>query len=477
MRAIALLATHNERRFIEPCLEHLHSQGVDTYLIDNDSTDGTVELAERHLGRGLIGIEEFPHNGVYDWRGLLRRKERLAGELEADWFIHLDADEIRLPPSGYRTLTEALGAVDDAGYNAVNFIEFTFMPTREEPDHDHPDFERTLRTYYPFSPAFPHQLKAWKKTDTVDLASKAGHKVQFPGLKMYPESFPMKHYLFLSVPHAIEKYVGRNFDPGEVESGWHGWRARITADDFRLPSRNELRFAPSDRDLDPGEPRIRHWVDSSLRAKQAGPPPLVRRGSPERAEIALTFDDGPSRWTAEIAAVFEEHGCRATFFLSGPAVETRPEDVAILVAAGHELGNHLWSHTDASTQGSDEIRAELERTAEAIQRAGGGRTDLVRPPYFKGPENVAEAVRGSGVRAIVLRSIAVSDWAAGSAAEIVEPVLAAAGPGDIVCLHDGISSDKRDKDTRDPTAAAVRQLVPALIERGLQPVTVSDLLR
>jgi peptidoglycan/xylan/chitin deacetylase (PgdA/CDA1 family) len=206
------------------------------------------------------------------------------------------------------------------------------------------------------------------------------------------------------------------------------------------------------------------------------PPQIISRGEGQRAEIALTFDDGPSRWTAPIAAVFEEHDCHATFFLRGAAIEQRPEAVAALAAAGHELGNHLWSHSDSTTLSRDELRAELMRTADAVERAGGGRPDLVRPPYFKGPEEVAGAATGCGVRAVILRSIAVSDWAAGSAEEIFEPVLAAAGPGDIVCLHDGISSDKRDTDSREPTTDAVRRLVPALLERGLQPVTLSQLL-
>lgn len=205
-------------------------------------------------------------------------------------------------------------------------------------------------------------------------------------------------------------------------------------------------------------------------------PPLINRGPSNRPEIALTFDDGPSRWTAEIAAVLREHGCHSTVFLRGPAVEERPEAVAALAAAGHELGNHLWSHSDSTMLAREELRAELERTADAVERAGGPRPDLVRPPYFKGPEQVAEAAAGCGVRAVILRSIAVSDWSAGSAEEIFDPVMERAGPGDIVCLHDGISSDKRDTDSREPTVEAVRRLVPALLERGLRPVTVSQLL-
>ncbi len=482
MRIVAILASYNERRFIGACLDHLHAQGVETYLVDNCSSDETVAIAERRLGRGLIGIEEFPRDGVYDWRGLLRRKEQLAaGELDADWLIHLDPDEVRLPPRGFGTLAEAFQVVDREGYNAVNFDELTFVPTREAPDHDHPDFQRTLRTYYPFCPKFPHKLTAWKKTAAPEpnIASTGGHRVSFAGLRMYPQSFPMKHYLFLSVPHAVEKYVQRSYAAAEVDSGWHGWRARVEEEDLSLPSASELRFAEPGGELDFSSPRKRHTVDDLVgkpRSAPAARPTVVSRVDGAPRKVALTFDDGPSRWTAEIAATLEAHDCNATFFLRGPAVEERPEVVAGLASAGHELGNHLWSHTDASTQGPAEIRAEIERTAQAIRAAGGGNPTLIRPPYHKGPDEVAAAARGLGVRAVVLRSVAVADWAAKSEDEVFDPVLATVGPGDIVCLHDGISSDKRDGDSREPTVAAVRRLVPALLERDLRPVTVSELL-
>ena len=83
---------------------------------------------------------------------------------------------------------------------------------------------------------------------------------------MYPESFPMKHYLFLSVAHAAEKYVERNFDPDEIAAGWHGWRNCLAQSDIALPGKSELRVARSDADLDPSEPRKRHYIDDHLRA-------------------------------------------------------------------------------------------------------------------------------------------------------------------------------------------------------------------
>lgn len=273
MRVVALLATHNERRFIELCLRHLREQGVDVYLIDNDSTDETVEIAERFLGRGVVGIERLPRDdGVFSLRTQLRRKEELTRELDADWFIHLDTDEMRLPPPGYRTLAEAIRHVDRQGFNAVNFLELSFIPTREEPDHDHPDFQRTLRTYYPLLPQFPHHLKAWKATADVELEWKGGHLVRFPGLRMYPQSFLMKHYLCLSVQHAVEKYVNRRFSPEEVRSGWHRWRDQLSEEEIRLPGGAEVRTARPGRPLDTSNPSKHHYFDQRWTSPILGAP-------------------------------------------------------------------------------------------------------------------------------------------------------------------------------------------------------------
>ena len=262
-RIVAILAAYNEERFIAGCLEHLFGQGVEAYLIDNCSTDRTIEIAERYLKRGLIGIETFPRDeGTYKWLPILERKEQLAATLEADWFMHVDPDEIRLPPRSDRTLAQAFTEVEEQGYNAVNFLEFVFVPTREAPDHDHPRFQETMRWYYHFARTFPQRRNAWKRQpEKVDLARSGGHKVRFPGLRMYPESFKMRHYLFLSLPHALRKYVNKKYDPAEVEKGKHRMRASLTPEKIKLPSQEELRLYTSDDELDPSDPLTRHlWV-------------------------------------------------------------------------------------------------------------------------------------------------------------------------------------------------------------------------
>jgi Glycosyl transferase family 2 len=264
MRVIALLATYNEERFIAGCIEHLSRQGVEVYLIDNDSTDQTVAIAGRYLNRGLVGVETLPREGAFSLRAILNRKEEIAAALDADWFMHVDADEIRLPPRSDRTLALALAEAEAQGYNAVNFQEFTFVPTAESPDHDHPRFQETMRWYYPFLPSFPHRLNAWKRQPArVELAWSAGHRVRFPGLRVYPESFPLRHYLFLSVPHAVRKYADRRHDPAALAMGWHGWRERLKPEMVRLPSQAELRIYISDDQLDPSGPRTQHYVAES----------------------------------------------------------------------------------------------------------------------------------------------------------------------------------------------------------------------
>jgi hypothetical protein len=264
MRVLALIATYNEERFIGGCLEHLFSQGVEAYLCDNQSTDGTVAIASRYLGAGLRGIEHLPRDGTFRWRQILQRKEALAAELEADWYLHLDADEVPLPPpSGQsgQTFAETLAEAGASGYNAVEFSEFAFVPTRESPHHDHPDYRRTMRWYYPFAPTAQHRVIAWKRQpQPVDLASSGGHAVLFPERRIAPQPFRLLHYLFLSREHAISKYVSKVYDPQEVHGGWHGWRATLTAGAVRLPPQAALRTAATDDDLDPSSPRTAHWL-------------------------------------------------------------------------------------------------------------------------------------------------------------------------------------------------------------------------
>jgi glycosyltransferase involved in cell wall biosynthesis len=264
MRAIAILATYNEERFVAVCLENLIRQGLEVYLVDNESIDATVAIAERYAGRGLIGIETLPRSGVFSLRQQCARKEALAATLDADWFLHVDADQIVLPARSTQSLVQALAEVDAQGYNAVYFHQFVFVPTLEAPDHDHPQYQQTMRWYYPQEEFHPHSLRAWKRQDVpVELSWSGGHRVRFPGLRMYPSALRYRHYLFLSIEQAIRKYMQKRFDAAEMAEGWHTWRTRFRPEAIRLPSQAELRHYTSDDALDHSAPRKKHVIDDA----------------------------------------------------------------------------------------------------------------------------------------------------------------------------------------------------------------------
>jgi hypothetical protein len=191
----------------------------------------------------------------------LRREEQLAASLSGDWFMHVDADEIHASPRAGQTLADAFAEVEANGFNAVNFQEYTFTATREQPDHDRHDYLQTMRWYYPFRPFFPHRLNAWKRQPgLVNLNSLGGHVVAFPGLRMNPEPFIMRHYFVLSVDHVCRKFVEKRYAPEEVQRGWHRARATLRPEMISLPTEAELVRYLSDDQLDASNPRTQHLL-------------------------------------------------------------------------------------------------------------------------------------------------------------------------------------------------------------------------
>ena len=204
-------------------------------------------------------------------------------------------------------------------------------------------------------------------------------------------------------------------------------------------------------------------------------PARAPRESSSAPLVALTFDDGPSAWTPRILDVFSEHGGRATFFVLGRSISGYEPVLRRIVDEGHEIGNHLFSHRDAATLTSREIRREIGATAQLVRDTVGFEPKLVRPPYGSAPERLALAARRLAIRATVQRSVDPADWRERDPDVIVQTVLANIKDGSIVCLHDG-SPDPRRSQPRDATVDAVAELVPALRSRGFELVTVSGML-
>ena len=261
MKVLALIGIRNEELYLERCIRHLVAQGIECCIIDNESDDHSRDIAGDYLGRGVTQIIPFPFPGYYNWSGMLSFKEQLAMELDADWFIHHDADEIRYSQYGLGlTLHDALEAEDVKGFNAVNFNEFVFVPTSEQQCTAGEDYTKKMQQYYYFQPRPHHRLTAWKKTiHRVDLKSTGGHMVSFPDIKISPVDMALCHYVLLNDSHFQEKYRNRKYSEAELAMGWHGNRPYVGGKPYRSPDPEALRFISNDMIMNTEYPVAKHF--------------------------------------------------------------------------------------------------------------------------------------------------------------------------------------------------------------------------
>lgn len=241
---IAMIAMYNEEDIIVPSLEILIQQGVEAYLLDNWSTDRTVERAEQFLDRGVIAIEKFPSDGpseTFPYTSILNRKAELSRKLDADWFLHMDVDEVRRSPWPGTTLKDALYHVDRMGFNAVDHTVLKFLPT-DNGYVDASDFERYFSFFrFVFTPQ-DNQIKMWKNSGKP-VALGSGHRAAFAGRRVYPYNFIYKHYPIRSQQHGERKIFSERqprMDANELAAGWHGHYRRFLPDQSFLGDPAEL---------------------------------------------------------------------------------------------------------------------------------------------------------------------------------------------------------------------------------------------
>jgi peptidoglycan/xylan/chitin deacetylase (PgdA/CDA1 family) len=159
-------------------------------------------------------------------------------------------------------------------------------------------------------------------------------------------------------------------------------------------------------------------------------------------QMALTYDDGPNDpHTLRLLDVLAKHNARATFFLIGKYVRQRPEIARAIQAAGHEIGNHTYSHPNLIFLSSARLRQELEDCRKTLEDALGQKTQLFRPPFGGKRPNVLRTARAMGLQPIMW-SVTAYDWSAKSPESIIEKVTTQVDSrrkpqGEIILLHDG----------------------------------------
>jgi len=197
-----------------------------------------------------------------------------------------------------------------------------------------------------------------------------------------------------------------------------------------------------------------------------------RRLLPARRAVAISFDDGPADATCDALELLCTFEAKATFFMIGSRIPACRDIVAQIADAGHELGNHTFSHPRLETLAPARLEEELRSTSDAIEEAAGVRPRLFRPPY--GLEGLSAAPVAARLGMTTVRwNVNPKDWLGSDAETIAGHVIDHVAPGAVVLLHDGSANGADD---RSATVGALGRVLPRLRADGYSLVTVSELL-
>ena len=183
---------------------------------------------------------------------------------------------------------------------------------------------------------------------------------------------------------------------------------------------------------------------------------------PSRPMVAITYDDGPGKYTDKILSCLEKYDARATFFVQGKNVAGYKSVLKRAVELDCEIGNHTWNHVNLSSSSSGTIASQISMTNNAVYNATGVYPKLYRPPYGA----YTKAVLNSISMPAIMWSVDTLDWKTRNAAKTLESVKRDVKDGAIILLHD----------IHAPTLDATLSVIPYLLKQGYQLVTVSELI-
>ena len=190
---------------------------------------------------------------------------------------------------------------------------------------------------------------------------------------------------------------------------------------------------------------------------------LPVRAAEEEKLVALTFDDGPSgRFTRRLLTGLAERDAKATFLLCGYRMEIYPDITRQILAEGHEIGLHGYSHEPMEVMSQGQLLRELERTLALVP--AGAQVRFLRAPGGSCAGKICQTAAQMGV-SVLLWSVDPRDWATEDAHSIEAAVLDTARDGDVILLHD----------MSDSSVDAALAILDQLRAQGFRFVTVSEL--
>ena len=185
---------------------------------------------------------------------------------------------------------------------------------------------------------------------------------------------------------------------------------------------------------------------------------------PNKPMLALTFDDGPNSATTErILKTLTKYNSKATFFVLGYMIDSYPNTIKKIVEQGSQIGNHTKSHLNLNLQTANTISTEINYVVRRVKEIANYDITVLRPPYG----NANETVKSVANCPLILWNVDSLDWQSRNAESVKNEVLNYVSDGAIILMHDIYSS----------TADAVEMIVPELLNRGYQLVTIDELFK
>ena len=181
-----------------------------------------------------------------------------------------------------------------------------------------------------------------------------------------------------------------------------------------------------------------------------------------RKAVALTFDDGPNPNTTPVALeLLKKYNAKGTFFMVGKAVAGNEEIIKQVVAEGHQIGNHSWSHPLLTKISLEQAKSQINDTTEALKKASGQDVHIMRPPYG----GINATIQAAVDQSFILWDVDTLDWKNRNTASIMKEVRKAR-PGSIILMHD----------VHQTSINALPSVLQYLTEQGFELVTIDELM-
>ncbi|MCD8364307.1 MAG: polysaccharide deacetylase family protein [Clostridiales bacterium] len=188
---------------------------------------------------------------------------------------------------------------------------------------------------------------------------------------------------------------------------------------------------------------------------------LTRTVYGNKKMVALTYDDGPSQYTSTSLNTLEKYNSVATFFVVGSRVNSYSSTVKRAYNMGCQIGNHTYDHKILTSVSTSTISSQISKTNSVVKSLIGVNPTVMRPPGG----SVNSTVKSTVGMPIILWSVDTLDWKTRNATSTINSVLNNVKDGDIILMHDLYSA----------TATASQTIIPTLVERGYQLVTVEEM--